>query len=352
MLISHRGRRKTNQGEFFARHERPLLGRVALAAARAGERAARAAAAQEDAHRHVAVDAQRHGGRKGAGGRSPQPGDGRAPLVAAGARVGERGQPAAARRAVALDAAVVVHDGLSFAEHVLAARPRVAEERSLVALVSSMADYRSEGEYDQTELARAGQHSNSTVLLLERRSDTPRVGELHRKADDRVVSKKIEFKGMGERDQLQLEREVSCLKRCHHAHIVTYHGAFAAEGTLHIITEYCGGGSLADRIKTHQADGAPFASARVATWLRQLVGALSHVHALGLLHRDVKSSNVFLTAAGTRADGGSQTARGEPASSPRHVRRPPLRPSPYRHDQARRLWAGRQAGWGRPLLRR
>ena len=141
-------------------------------------------------------------------------------------------------------------------------RVGVAEERSLVALVSSMADYRSEGEYDQTELARAGQHSNSTVLLLERRSDTPRVGELHRKADDRVVSKKIEFKGMGERDQQQLEREVSCLKRCHHAHIVTYHGAFAAEGTLHIITEYCGGGSLADRIKTHRADGAPFASAR------------------------------------------------------------------------------------------
>ena len=234
-----------------------------------------------------------------------------------------------------------IHDGLSFAEHVLAARPRVAEERSLVALVSSMADYRSEGEYDQTELARAGQHSNSTVLLLERRSDTPRVGELHRKADDRVVSKKIEFKGMGERDQLQLEREVSCLKRCHHAHIVTYHGAFAAEGTLHIITEYCGGGSnwvtpqtphltrhippyhrycgggsLADRIKTHQADGAPFASARVATWLRQLVSALSHVHALGLLHRDVKSSNVFLTAAGTRAPTAAHKPRGELASSP------------------------------------
>ena len=247
-----------------------------------------------------------------------------------------------------------IHDGLSFAEHVLAARPRVAEERSLVALVSSMADYRSEGEYDQTELARAGQHSNSTVLLLERRSDTPRVGELHRKADDRVVSKKIEFKGMGERDQQQLEREVSCLKRCHHAHIVTYHGAFAAEGTLHIITEYCGGGSLADRIKTHQADGAPFASARVATWLRQLVGALSHVHALGLLHRDVKSSNVFLTAAGTRA-------RRRRLTNPRegNYHRPPSTPDaprpappPYRHDQARRLWAGRQARWCRPLLRR
>ena len=221
-----------------------------------------------------------------------------------------------------------IHDGLSFAEHVLAARPRVAEERSLVALVSSMADYRSEGEYDQTELARAGQHSNSTVLLLERRSDTPRVGELHRKADDRVVSKKIEFKGMGERDQQQLEREVSCLKRCHHAHIVTYHGAFAAEGTLHIITEYCGGGSLADRIKTHQADGAPFASARVATWLRQLVGALSHVHALGLLHRDVKSSNVFLTAAGTRARRRRLThPSGELASSPQHARRPPPFPT-------------------------
>ena len=170
-----------------------------------------------------------------------------------------------------------IHDGLSFAEHVLAARPRVAEERSLVALVSSMADYRSEGEYDQTELARAGQHSNSTVLLLERRSDTPRVGELHRKADDRVVSKKIEFKGMGERDQLQLEREVSCLKRCHHAHIVTYHGAFAAEGTPWCGTSAgdvdfeCGERSLK---LTVRARGAADAAREFRLWVDELAHAI------------------------------------------------------------------------------
>ena len=60
--------------------------------------------------------------------------------------------------------------------------------------------------------------------------------------------------------------------------------------------EYCDGGTLAEAISAHAERSEHFATALVATWAKQLGGAVQHVHAHRVLHRDIKTANVFLTA--------------------------------------------------------
>ena len=62
-------------------------------------------------------------------------------------------------------------------------------------------------------------------------------------------------------------------------------------------SRYADGGNLADRIVRQAASGEHFATERVLGWLAQLCSALQHVHAHRVLHRDLKTQNVFLTAA-------------------------------------------------------
>ncbi|XP_055344333.1 uncharacterized protein LOC129592348 [Paramacrobiotus metropolitanus] len=59
---------------------------------------------------------------------------------------------------------------------------------------------------------------------------------------------------------------------------------------ISLYTEYCDGGNLA--AMASEGRMTPF---RLYAYARQILGALSHLHARGILHRDLKGENVFLT---------------------------------------------------------
>ncbi len=61
-----------------------------------------------------------------------------------------------------------------------------------------------------------------------------------------------------------------------------------------IVLEYAAGGSLADRLRTSGA----LPPAEAVRIVAQLAGTLSRLHARGIVHRDVKPSNVLFTARG------------------------------------------------------
>ena len=122
-------------------------------------------------------------------------------------------------------------------------------------------------------------------------------------ADGRkAVDKRVNMAGLSEKQaDLQLE-EIRLLRKLRHKYIVGYLDSFetgnAVEGgdrTLHMIMEYCSRGSLAEVIAEHLTTTQPFEARLVRRWLWQLTSALEHVHALRVIHRDLKTDNVFLT---------------------------------------------------------
>ena len=112
---------------------------------------------------------------------------------------------------------------------------------------------------------------------------------------DVVVAKQVATEGLGPSELEKVESEVRILQRFSHANVVSYFCCFLHEETLSIVLEYCDGGTLAEAMRARRAQRA-LRHALVATWAKQLGGAVQHVHAHRVLHRDIKTANVFLTA--------------------------------------------------------
>ena len=62
---------------------------------------------------------------------------------------------------------------------------------------------------------------------------------------------------------------------------------------LHAMLEYCAGGSLHRRLKECRAQRVGLPEAQAVAIARQLTDALRHIHAHGVVHRDVKPENVL-----------------------------------------------------------
>jgi hypothetical protein len=83
-------------------------------------------------------------------------------------------------------------------------------------------------------------------------------------------------------------REGKAVARLDHPHIVP----LVAIGRDHLVTAYIDGGDLARRLQT------PMSPAEALRIARQIADALAHAHERGVVHRDVKPSNVLLDRRG------------------------------------------------------
>ncbi|MCZ9342729.1 serine/threonine protein kinase, partial [Streptomyces sp. TRM76130] len=89
-------------------------------------------------------------------------------------------------------------------------------------------------------------------------------------------------------------REARAVARLSHPHIIVVHDVVTDGERTYIVMELLDGGSLADRIARYGPVG-PVAAARIGV---ALLGALRTAHAAGILHRDVKPSNVLVAEDG------------------------------------------------------
>ena len=58
--------------------------------------------------------------------------------------------------------------------------------------------------------------------------------------------------------------------------------------------EFCAGGDLIDRLECRMSE-KPLSELQMLRFLESLCHALHHVHCCGVLHRDMKSSNIFVS---------------------------------------------------------
>jgi serine/threonine protein kinase len=89
----------------------------------------------------------------------------------------------------------------------------------------------------------------------------------------------------------RFRRKARAAASLQHPNIVKVFDFGIEDGRPYLIMAYVEGGSLKERL----AAGGPIDAGVLA---RELLGALAHVHAAGILHRDVKPGNILLDADG------------------------------------------------------
>ncbi|EPY80702.1 wee1-like protein kinase 2 [Camelus ferus] len=80
----------------------------------------------------------------------------------------------------------------------------------------------------------------------------------------------------------------------HHPHVVRYYSAWAEDDHMIIQNEYCNGGSLQAAISENAKSGNHFQEPKLKDILLQISLGLKYIHSSGMVHLDIKPSNIFI----------------------------------------------------------
>lgn len=119
-----------------------------------------------------------------------------------------------------------------------------------------------------------------------------------KKTNENWVSKKISLSKLKEDQQISALQEANLLKSLDNPHIVKYKDSYIEKGNLIIIMENCEEGDLQKHIKICKKKKQKFPEELILNWFLQILFGLKYVHELKILHRDLKSSNMFLSSNG------------------------------------------------------
>lgn len=126
-----------------------------------------------------------------------------------------------------------------------------------------------------------------------------RVYLAHDKSLDRDVALAlIKTEGLDETAMTRARREAEAMGRLgDHPHVVTVYDIGEDQGQLYVVSQFMAGGDLDDLVGA--AEGHRLPVDRAVDIAGQVCHALEHAHAHGVVHRDVKPKNVWLTKDGT-----------------------------------------------------
>ena len=138
-------------------------------------------------------------------------------------------------------------------------------------------------EYTKVRLLGAGAHGKCYLA----RDETGK----------KVVIKQTDMRHLDEYEMTNAVLEGKLLEAFRHPYIIRFLDVYRTlTGKLCIVMENAGAGDLATRIVNQK--GVRIPEDQIIDWFIQLALAVKHVHDRKVIHRDIKSQNIFMTESG------------------------------------------------------
>ena len=124
-----------------------------------------------------------------------------------------------------------------------------------------------------------------------------RVQLVKRKVDGIIYAmKSIKMVQLSEKEKENSLNEIRILASLSHKNIIGYKDAFYDEGTktLNIVMEFADDGDISSKIKYNLKNNLHFRENIIWEYLIQILEGLNYLHEKKIIHRDLKSANIFL----------------------------------------------------------
>ena len=113
----------------------------------------------------------------------------------------------------------------------------------------------------------------------------------------KVVIKQTDMKHLTEDEKMNAVLEGKLLEAFKHPYIIRFHEVYRTQtGKLCIVMDSADQGDIKSKI-TNQ-NGARFQEEQIMDWFVQIALAVKHVHDRKVIHRDIKSQNIFIDETG------------------------------------------------------
>ena len=115
--------------------------------------------------------------------------------------------------------------------------------------------------------------------------------------DSLCVIKQILIEGMSQKEKDEVLNESNILSKLDHQNIIKFYDVFESKkpkNMFNIVTEYADGGDLSEKIKERKNKNNNFSESEILDYFTQVCLAIDHILGKKIIHRDLKSGNIFL----------------------------------------------------------
>lgn len=116
-------------------------------------------------------------------------------------------------------------------------------------------------------------------------------------AEEMISKRQVAIKRLKNKNvhsQQNIAHEIQYIAKFQHPNIVGYYHHFYCNGLLHLVMEYCAGGSLREKIHCKNLNDTD-----IIEWFKILCKTIRVIHNNQVYHRDIKPDNILFTTDGT-----------------------------------------------------